>query len=248
MLKILITVTLLCTFISANVAQKTYTDEEQAWFGVFNQVRISQRLGIWHDTHFRLKDDFVKAPSQFLFRIGPMIYLGDDVRVTLGYNFINHFPGDNHKNISQPEHRPFQQIQWFSHYHKTRLMQWIRLEERFRRKILNDDSLAEGYNFNYRVRYNFAWFIPLTKKGLGPHSWQLLLNDELMVNFGDEVVYNYFDQNRLFAGFVYQFTKTSSIQFGYMNLFQQLSTGNRYRRQHTVRVFYFHNFDLRKPK
>jgi hypothetical protein len=175
-----------------------------------------------------------------------MYYLTDDVRLTLAYNFINHFPDEAHKNISQPEHRLMQQVQWFTKIKSSRLMQWVRLEERWRQKILSDNELAEGFNFNWRIRYNFALFMPLTKKGLGPKGLQFLVNDELMVNFGENIVYNYFDQNRFFAGLVYQATSHSQVHLGYMNLFQQQAAGNRFRELHTLRLFYFHNFDLRK--
>jgi hypothetical protein len=244
-----LTTAFLCFFISfANIltAQKTIVEDEQTWVGMFNQVRFSKQWGLWDDIHFRLKDNFIKEPSQFLIRFGPTYYLNDDVRLTAAYSFAHTFPDETHKNISQPEHRPFQQVQWYTRYGKTRLMQWIRLEERFRRKIKNDDELADGYNFNWRARYNFGLFLPLSKKGLVPHTLQFLLNDELMVNFGKNIVYNYFDQNRLFGGFVYQFTKESSLQLGYMNIFQQQAAGNKYKSIHTIRLFYFHNFDFRK--
>jgi hypothetical protein len=125
-------------------------------------------------------------------------------------------------------------------------MQWVRLEGRWRQKIKNDDELAEGFNFNWRIRYNFALFVPLTKKGLGAQGLQFLVNDELMVNFGENIVYNYFDQNRLFLGLAYQVTGHSQLQLGYLNVFQQLAAGNRFREQHVIRLFYFHNFDFRK--
>lgn len=226
-------------------AQKTFINEEQTWLGIFNQIRLSQRWGIWHDSHFRLKDNFIAEPAQVLFRIGPTYYLLDEVRITLAYNYINHFPGSGHENVAQPEHRPFQQIQWYTRYGKTRLMQWIRLDERFRRRIKNDDELGDGFNFNWRIRYNFALFLPLSKKGLAPNTLQVLLNNEVMVNFGREIINNYFDQNRLFTGLVYQISPESHLQLGYMNLFQQQAAGNRYRHQHTIRLFYFHNIDFR---
>jgi hypothetical protein len=77
-------------------------------------------------------------------------YITDDVRLTVAYNFINHFPEEAHENISRPE------------------------------------------------------------------------------------------------GLVYQFSKESHLQLGYMYLFQQQAAGNRYRKQNTIRLFYSHNFDLRK--
>ncbi len=227
-------------------AQKTITEDEQTWFAVFNQTRFTDKWGLWADSHFRLKNDFVKDPSLFLIRVGPTYYVNDDVRLTAAYCFANIFPEEGHKNISQPEHRPFQQIQWFTKLPFGKLMQWVRLEERFRRKIKNDNELADGYNFNWRTRCNFALFVPLSKKGFAPGSFQFLLNDELMVNFGKNIVYNYFDQNRLFGGFVYQISKESLVQLGYMNVFQQQSAGNKYKSIHTLRLFYSHNFDFRQ--
>lgn len=227
-------------------AQKNVVTEEQAWFGVFNQTRLANRWGIWFDAHLRLKDDFVGDLSQGIVRAGPMYYLSDDVRLTAAYAYVHFFPAPGHANIGLPEHRPWQQVQWFVRGSKARLMQWVRLEERFRRKALNDNELGDGYHFNWRIRYNFALFIPITKKRFESGGLQFLANDEMMVNFGKTIVYNHFDQNRFFVGLVYQLNKHAQLHGGYMNLYQQLATGNQFRDQHTVRVFYFHNLDFRK--
>jgi len=232
--------------VTALAAQKTVTNEEQIWLGFFNQTRVTNKWGFWLDAHLRLKDDFVGELSQFIIRAGPTYYLADDIRLTAAYAYIHHFPAEGHKDIAQPEHRPWQQVQWFMRGQKARLMQWVRLEERFRRKILSDSELADGYNFNWRIRYNFAFFIPITKKRFEPGGLQFLLNDELMINFGENITYNVFDQNRLFAGLVYQVNSHAQLHAGYMNLYQQLASGDSFRNQHTIRVFYFHNFDLRK--
>lgn len=226
--------------------QKTVSTEEQAWFAFLNQTRLSNKWGIWFDAHLRLKDDFIGDLSQGIVRIGPTYYVTDDVRLTAAYAYVHNFPAPGHANIGLPEHRPWQQVQWFTKGPKARLMQWVRLEERFRRKTFTDDELGEGYNFSWRIRYNFAFFVPITKKKFEPGGLQFLVNDELMVNFGKNIVYNHFDQNRLFLGLVYQVNKHAQLQAGYMNLYQQLPVGNTFRNQHTVRVFYAHNFDLRK--
>ena len=126
------------------------------------------------------------------------------------------------------------------------MMQWIRLEERYREKILNDSTLAGGFNFNWRLRYNIWYEVPLVKDGALPNSLSLIANDELHISFGKEVVYNYFDQNRFFLGLKYQFTKSSNVQAGYTNVFQQLAAGNKYRNINGARVFFFQTFDLRK--
>ena len=236
--------TIISSWSMAN-AQKTVITEEQAWFGVMNQTRLSNKWGFWLDAHLRLKDDFVGDLSQAIVRIGPTYYMSDDVRLTAAYAYVHNFPAAGHANIGLPEHRPWQQVQWFMRGNKARLMQWVRLEERFRRKTLNDNALGKGYNFNWRIRYNFALFIPMTKKRFEPGGLQFLVNDEMFVNFGKNIVYNHFDQNRFFVGLVYQVNKQAQLHGGYMNLYQQLSSGNQFRNQHTIRVFYFHNLDFR---
>jgi hypothetical protein len=228
--------------------QKNITEEEQTWLGYFNQTRFSEKWGSWTDVHLRTKEDFFTQYSQALFRVGLMYYLNNDTKLTAGYAFVNHFPADNHKNISQPEHRPWQQLQWHTRSKRLRLMQWFRLEERFRRKILNDDQLADGYAFNFRARYNILSQFALGSQPFKPGTFGFVLSDEVFVNFGKQIVYNTFDQNRLFAGFAYYLNNHDNLQFGYMNIFQQLASGNNYRSNHVARIFYFHNLDLRKKK
>ena len=235
-------------FNSSLIAQvsKSTDNINQVWLGYLNQTRLSDRWGIWADLHLRTKENFVDNFSQSIVRLGLTYYVTDATKLTAGYAYISIYPADAHKKITQPEHRPWQQVQWHTKYGKKRMMQWLRLEERYRRKILNDSTLADGSNFNFRIRYNIWYDIPLSKKGIVPNSFSFVLNDELHINFGKQIVNNYFDQNRLFAGFKYQLSDHNNIQFGYMNLFQQLPAGNRYRSIHTARLFYFQNLDLRK--
>jgi hypothetical protein len=225
---------------------KQITDVRQLWFGYFNQSRLSDKWGLWTDLHLRTQDDFTEKFSTGIARVGLMYYLNDAAKFTVGYAYINHFPAEGHKDISLPEHRPWQQLQWHTKFERTRMMQWIRLEERFRRKSANDSTLADGHDFNFRVRYNFFYEIPLTKKGTGAGALSAVLNDELHVNFGKQVVYNYFDQNRAFVGLKINTSAHDNLQFGYMNLFQQLRGGNSFRNIHAFRLFYFQNLDWRK--
>ena len=219
---------------------------QQIWLGYFNQTRFSNKWGAWTDLHLRTKEDFVNDFSQSIIRVGLTYYLRDDTKLTAGYAFVSHYPADNHKNVTMPEHRPWQQLQWHTRSPRLRLMQWFRLEERFRRKIKDDDELAEGYNFNFRIRYNMFAQFPLNKKNFQPKTISVVINDEVHINFGEQIVYNYFDQNRFFLGFAYHVNKHDNLQVGYMNVFQQLATGNKYRMGHIARIFYFHNLDLRK--
>ena len=222
--------------------------EEQTWMAYFNQTRLTDKWGIWVDAHFRTNEHFITEPSKALMRVGITYYLTDDLKFTNGYAFINHFPEDGHANVSQPEHRIWHQLQLHTKYGQVRTMQWLRLEERFRRNIRNDNELAEGYRFDERIRYNFFLNVPLSKKGIVPKSFSAILNDEVMINLSNNNVYNTFDQNRFFVGLAYNFDTHSNLQIGFMNVYQQLGAGNRYKNINAIRIFFFQNLDFRKKK
>ncbi len=229
-------------------SQKQTTISEQVWTGYFNQTRLTNKWGFWAEGQLRTKEDFFTNFSLALGRVGATYYLNDNTKLTAGYAYINHFPADAHPEVSQPEHRPWQQIQWHTKFPKLRMMQWVRLEERYRRKIKDSDELAEGYNFNYRARYNILLSFPLSKNAFAPKTFAFIANDEVHINFGKQIVYNSFDQNRFFLGFNYHASTHDQLQFGYMSVFQQLAAGNRYGNIHTARIGYFHNLDLRKKQ
>lgn len=228
------------------VGQKQTTNVTQAWFGYLNQTRFSDKWGFWLDAHLRTKEKLATNFSTSILRLGLTYYLANNARLTVGYGWINNFPGDIHPGVLRPEHRPWQQFQWLTKYSWLRTSQYVRLEERFRRKVLNASTLDDGYNFNYRVRYNLLLTIPLGKLEGPASKWSAVVNNELMINFGKEVVNNYFDQNRFFVGLALQTTPSDNIQFGYLKVFQQQAAGNRYRSISAPRIYYTHNLDLRK--
>jgi hypothetical protein len=179
-------------------------------------------------------------------RIGAVWYLHDQVRFTAGYAYIHHAPAAGHQFVAQPEHRPWIQLQWFGRYPRLRTMQWLRLEERYRRNILDDYTLGEGYYAATRLRYNFALFIPLGAKPFQPNTVFGVLNDELHMNLGK--VTQYFDQNRAFAGLGYQVNPHMQVHVGYMQLFQPRSGAGQFTLTHAFRIFLFQNLSWYPPK
>ena len=223
---------------------KQVTDREQVWLGYFNQTRLSDKFSLWLDLHAR-RNDFLERWSQTIVRPGLTYHLTDQTRLTAGYAYISTWPASETEQTIRPEHRPWQQISWTGRSKKLQTNQWIRLEERFNRNIANDE-LQEGYHFNFRARYMITLMVPLKGDFIQPGVPFLVLNDEVHVNFGKEILYNYFDQNRLFAGVGFPFAKNLNAQLGYMQVFQQLPAGNRFLKTHALRLFIFHTLDFRK--
>jgi Protein of unknown function (DUF2490) len=244
-LPVLFLITILFSPILLSQTKQTETFR-QTWMEIFSQNRFSNKWGLWTEVQVSTRDNFTNKFNQSVARVGAIYYFNETCKAILGYANAQHFPGDSHQHITQPENRIWEQFQWQTRYPKSRLVQSFRLEERFPKKILNDSTLGDGYSFNYGLRYYIWYDISLSRKGIKPHTWSVVTNEELYVNFGKQVVYNYFDQNRFFLGFKYQFGADNNIQTGYMNIFQQLSGGNKYKDIHSIRVYYIHNLDWRK--
>ncbi len=225
-------------------AQKVIHRYDQIWLGYFNQARFSDRWGTWADLQCFTKQEFFSNLFENVISAGATYYITNDVKFTAAYSFAHLYPTDN---LAQPEHRPWQQIMWHSNHQRLRLIQWFRLDERFRRKV-DGDKLDDGYNFNYRARYNFSLSVALGKEPFAPNTLSFAMGNELFINFGKQITYNYFDQDRFFAGFNFHTTNHDILQFGYLYVFQQLAAGNEYRSINAGRVFYFHNLDLRKKR
>jgi hypothetical protein len=231
---------------SVGQVEREVHSREQLWLGYFNQTRITNKFGFWLDVHYRRTDSFAGRPFQFMVRPALNFYIKDNVRVQTGYTFINHFPPEG-VSISRPEHRAWQQIWWSQKYSGFQTLQWLRIEERFNKKIVNDVLQPDIY-FTLRARYQYSFFIPLKGKEIKAKTPFLAAINEVFLNFGKNVVYNTFDQNRLFIGLGYQISSHMNAQLGYMNVYQQEASGNNYFSTHAIRLFLFQTLDLRKTE
>jgi Protein of unknown function (DUF2490) len=227
-------------------SQKVYQHYEQIWLQYFNQTRFSQKWGLWFDAGYRTKDDLVKGTSTLLARLGAIYYVNKNTRLMGGYAFFNAYPLEANIDVAQPEHRLWQQLQFQTNYPKLTMTNSIRFEQRWRQKVIAPDRLGDEFNFNYRLRFGINLQYPLLHKKNEAGDLSLVLGDEVMLNFGKQVVYNYLDQNRLFGGFKYYFDPGNSLVILYMNSFSQTNVQALYRVFNVVRISYFHNIDLRK--
>src|SRR5688572_8834429 len=66
---------------SAQAPEKHIHSREQLWLGYFNQTRFSNNWGLWVDVHYRMTDNFVDRPFQFLFRTAVTYFIKDNLRI-----------------------------------------------------------------------------------------------------------------------------------------------------------------------
>ena len=93
-----------------------------------------------------------------------------------------------------------------------------------------DFTNTGNYQPNWRFRYMARLEKPIKASWLKGKSLSLIVYDEFMLQFGKAVRQNpnVFDQNRLYAGFSYGFTKNIKITPAYMFVIQQRNSGNEF--------------------
>jgi len=221
---------------------------DQNWLTYAGRFRVSNKLDFMVESTLRSKEHSINQVSQSLVLVGFFWNVNNFVKLATGYQSISTQPATSKIKIAQPEYRPWQQIVLLSNFSSKKITQRLRLEERFRKVLLNDSTLAPETPFNFRFRYLFSAELPLSKKESILKNMSLVLSDELFIQAGKQVVYNYFDQNRITAALKYKINQGNSLQFGYINLFQQLPVGNKFRNFNILRLVYFQNLDLRKRR
>lgn len=192
---------------------RSVSDQQHAWVVLNGNTKLNERFSVFHDFQFR-RDDFGMSWQQLLLRAGLTYKFNNVVTTTVGYAFVQTHPyGDFPVASTFPEHRIFEQLQLKQEIGKSSLIHRYRLEQR----MIGNSATGEfqPFRFENEIRYLGRFIQPV----IGDENRKLsaVLYDEIFVNFGKNVGRNVFDQNRIFAGFNYAFSKKVAIEIGYLN-------------------------------
>ncbi len=223
--------------------EKVINEQTQTWVSINTNTKFAEHWGIVADAHIRTNGIF--HDNNFYFLRGGISYIpNSSVTITGGYAHMWLAPTKEGWTTYSDENRIYQQAQITTKIGKVSVLQRLRNEQRWQEKIVNDLSTGEN-RFTNRVRYLVSFNIPVFKKKTAP---QLVLSDEILIHFGKEVVYNTFDQNRLFIGIKQTINPKLSFDFGYMNVCQQKYSGYQYDKNHTLRLFFYLNSSVKSHK
>ncbi len=215
---------------------KSVQSNNQYWLGYMTSTKISDKYSVWNDFHL--------VPEGFgVVRTGLTRHF-ENTSVTGGYAFLWLTPGSGNRSLSRIEHRPWGQIQFNVPVSgKYSLTQRIRYDARFREKVDNGE-VVDGFGFNHRVRFLVSVKRVLTNDETKTIKPYVSISNEVLLNFGQEVTYNTFDQNRISVAVGLQTPKTQ-YQLGFMNRFVQ-NGPSRYTANHTLVLWVTQKFDLTK--
>jgi len=216
--------------------EKVINQQTQTWVSLNSVTKFSKHWGAVVDAHIRT-DDFFSNNNFYFIRGGVRYFINPSINITAGYAHLWLAPSKETWTTYSDENRIYQQVQWSSKMGNVKMLQRIRNEQRWQEKIIDNEETGEN-RFSNRVRYLLSFDIPIFKKKTAP---SLVLSDELLIQFGKEMVYNTFDQNRFFIGIKQSINPKWSYDFGYMNVYQQKISGYQYDMNHTLRLFFYLN-------
>jgi hypothetical protein len=233
---------LLSIFCAVAYGQSTrvHSKNNHAWFMYFGNHKVSEKFGIHAEAQWR-RSEFVSEAQQLLLRTGVDYYLHGNSRLTVGYAFIQTYPyGDFAVPNAFPEHRIWQQFTTAQSWNNLRLAHRYRLEQRMIGNAATG-KFGDG-RYENRFRYMAKVTLDLSK---GERPLFVALYDEVFINFGKDVAYNLFDQNRAYAAIGFTLSPAMKLETGYLlqtilqRTLDSTTLKNNIESNHTIQVGLF---------
>lgn len=226
--------------------EKNVDHQSLFWTRYYNQLTLNNKWSIHSEFDNRV---FANPFEHNLYemRFQSRYKINKNIEVGAGYAYFS-VATQNPEVINDfrtPEHRAQQDITWKQEFGKFALNQRIQVDERFFHNA-NKEGLLPGTNFNWRFRYRLQGEYSFWKSE--NQYLKAILYDEIMFNAGENIVYNTFDQNRIYGGFQYGFNKNFAFELGYIKNFQKRASGIDYYDRDIIRFTLFHKINLHKKK
>jgi len=234
---------LLVSLITQAQTKKNIDHQSLLWTRYYNQLVINNKWSVHSEFDNRI---FLNPTEEnlFEFRVQGRYKINNNIEFGAGYAYFSVATQDPEitTDFNVPEHRAQQDIMWKQEYGKFTLNQRFQVEERF---IHNSDKekLLNGNTFAWRFRYRLQGEFSCWKKE--NRYLKAIVYDELMINAGENVVKNTFDQNRMYAAFQYGLNKNIALELGYLKSFQQRASGVDYFDRDIIRFTFFHKINLK---
>lgn len=243
-------IVLVLTFMfSITMAQKT-TQGQAVWVAYTGQYKLAKKFGAHLEVQWRGDANF-EQNKQNLFRIGGIYYWNNQISLSAGYGLIKTY--EESLNDFFTENRAWEQIQYNHTWHKNLnvMTHRFRLEQRFVDNIsLNIDNkiVVDVTNYQNRLRYLNRNLFHLFNFNNNRNKMYAILQDEMFLNLGDNKVNsNFFDQNRLLAGFGINYEDTIRLEIGYLNHFATSNFENN-TMNHNISMSITHNLNYTSNK
>lgn len=233
-------------------ASETNLRETGNWNGLYLKFRFTDKLFYYSEHHYRRRNsqdnvyDFVGRMRQSYNRWGVNIlfnpYFEGIIGPTLVWNFTPQ-PGNDALNKVVIEPRIWHQWLFITpQMGRVKMYHQFRFEHRWKK----DNDIGAEFDYTNRYRYKAYAYIALNKTTIQPRTWFLAPSAEIFMQTGKNIVYNAFEDFRIYTAVGYVFNKNYTFLAGHMYTIGQNNTGFQYGTSHIIRINLFVNFDFRK--
>ncbi|WP_243698899.1 DUF2490 domain-containing protein [Flavobacterium sandaracinum] len=225
-------------------SEKKIDHQSILWTRYFNQLLLSEKWSLHSEFDNRL---FLKPTQENLYviRVQGRYKINAHLETGAGFAYFSvdtQVPEIN-PDYNTPEYRGQQDLTWKETFGKFGINQRFQLEERFIHNA-NKEMLLPGTLFSWRFRYRLQAEYTFWKKE--KQLLKAVLSDEIMFNFGKNIIKNTFDQNRIYAAIHYGLNNNVAFELGYLNSFQRRANGTDYFNRDIIRISIFHKIKSSK--
>lgn len=234
---------LLGGFVSQAQTEKNVDHQSIVWTRYYNQLTITDKWSLHTEFDNRV---FLKPVEQNLFviRVQGRYKINDKLETGAGFAYFSVSTQDPEAtfDFQVPEYRGQQDISWKETFNEIGLNQRLQLEERYVHNA-SKTELLPGTIFFWRIRYRLQVDYSLWKKE--NRNLKAVVSDEILFNFGKNIIKNHFDQNRIYTALNYAFNKNIAVELGYLNSFQKRSSGVDFYNRDIIRFSFIHKMKLK---
>jgi hypothetical protein len=225
-------------------AQKEKNVDQQSlfWTRYYNQLELNDKWSVHTEIDNRI---FINPVTQntFVSRVQLRDKVTDKVEVGAGFAYLSVATQDPEikAGFHIPEYRGQQDVTVRQSLGKVNLTHRYQLEERF---VHNASKLRleDGTTFYLRFRYRIQGDYTFWKKD--KQYLKGILHDEIMINGGNKIIKNTFDQNRVYVAVQLGVSAAVALELGYLNSFQERANGVDYLNRDIIRFSFIHKVKI----
>lgn len=229
--------------------RKNISHSSGLWLGSYTKYRLGKRLFYYGEYHYRRRDRFVRDMAQIYLRFGMTYLLSKKVEITGGVVTPLYWAPADKRGLPEiddvvPQYRFWEQLLLVQPFERLKLYHTIRLEQRWRRDYLKDSP----FELTFRFRYKLSAYYPLNKPKLVNKTLFFSGYNEIFIQAGRSILYNHFEDNRMFLGLGYILSENWQVQTGYMWTYRHAGGPYDYEFRHIPRLSVYHNLDFYRQR
>lgn len=223
-MKLKCSLVLIIYFTFLGLASKAQKHETNGWLFILHKQKLAKKVNLVTDIQVRSAAD-LDYVATLLLRSAFSYQFNKHHAAALGYAYTADWKKDNEKKTYEDDHRIFEQYLLELKSNKIEWTGRFRLEQRF-------TGQKHHRKFSQRTRALVSALIPLIKGTTFDKGPYMLLQNEVFFNVQNKenTSNHFFDQNRLYGGFGYKYSKKLKTELGYM-----------YRRKQNIQTYNNHH-------